>query len=193
MTPEAAAKRRLRTAFRAGRAAIALAASPDAPVLAADNFLAHISMPPGACVAGYWPIGDELDPRPLMLRLAGAGLAIALPVVTARGGALTFRRWLQEDVLEPGVLGIHVPPDTAEVMVPRVLLVPLLAFDGTGHRLGYGGGYYDRTLSALRASGRPVAAVGFAYAGQEQPALPYTAADQRLDWVVTEREARTFK
>jgi 5-formyltetrahydrofolate cyclo-ligase len=193
MTPEAAAKRRLRTAFRAGRAAIALAASPDAPVLAADIFLAHISVPPGACVAGYWPIGDELDPRPLMRHLAGAGMAIALPVVTARGGALTFRRWRPEDVLEPGVLGIHAPADTADVAEPRVVLVPLLAFDASGHRLGYGGGYYDRTLRAFRAGGRPVTAVGFAYAGQEQPALPYTAADQRLDWIVTEREARTFR
>jgi 5-formyltetrahydrofolate cyclo-ligase len=155
-------------------AAEALAVSADALGVAA-----------GTVVAGYWPMGDEIDPRPLMLELAKRGCRLALPVVTARGQALEFRTWAPGDELEPGPFGTVHPLASAPHAVPTVLLVPLLAFDRLGFRLGYGGGFYDRTLVSLRAASH-LTAIGVAYAAQEVPSVPRDKHDQRLDRVVTE-------
>lgn len=141
----------------------------------------------GAAVSGYWPKGDELDPRPAMTALAARGHPIGLPVVVAPGAPLAFRRWEESDQLVPARFGLHEPAAGRPELTPALLLVPLLAFDRSGGRLGYGGGFYDRTLARLRVAGRPVA-VGLAYAGQERRRLPCTASDQRLDWIVTETE-----
>jgi len=140
---------------------------------------------PGAVVAGYWPIGDEIDCRPLMDRLAMLGCALALPVVTAAGQPLDFRRWSPGEELAKGAFATRHPIEAAAVAVPNVLLLPLLAFDDQGFRLGYGGGYYDRTLDLLRARAQ-VRVIGLAYASQRVAAVPHDRHDQRLDGVATE-------
>ncbi len=146
------------------------------------------------CVAGYWPIRSEPDPRPLMARLAALGWQCALPVVVAPNSPLLFRRWQPGDDLEPGAYDIPEPAPGQPELEPDLLLVPLLAFDLSGHRLGYGAGHYDRTLARLRNRGRgrghgkaKICAVGLAYAGCECDALPVGEHDEILDMVVTER------
>lgn len=143
---------------------------------------------PGMAVAGYWPLRDEFDVRPLLAHLAAAGHACGLPVTTAPGMPLAFRRWTAAADLMPGPFGTRQPPPSAPPLRPGLLLVPLLAFDRRGWRLGYGGGYYDRTLAALRREGA-VVAVGAAFAAQEVDAVPHGPGDERLDWVITEAGA----
>jgi 5-formyltetrahydrofolate cyclo-ligase len=141
----------------------------------------------GTIVSGFMPIKSEFNPLPLMKKLAAAGAELALPVVAGRGKPLVMRAWDFGAPLAAGVWGIREPkPDSAEV-APDILLVPLLAFDRRGFRLGYGAGYYDMTIAALRAR-KPVTAVGLAFAAQEVEAIPTTPRDARLDLVLTERE-----
>lgn len=155
---------------------------------ACARVLDSIALPAGCVVSAYWPMAGELDPRPLMRRLHARGHGLGLPVMVGRDRPLAFRAWRPGDALEPGGFGTQVPPAGRPEVRPRVLLVPLLAFDRAGYRLGYGGGYYDRTLAALRAAG-PTLAVGLAYAPQEVASVPHDDTDQRLDWIVTEAEA----
>ena len=155
------------------------------------NFLAQFSHPPGVDMAGYWPTNEEADIRPLMTALHQRGHRLALPRVMARGAPLRFLRWHPGDRLEAGFGGIPEPAAGAEEIHPEVLLVPLLGFDGTGLRLGYGGGFYDRTLAALRRAGG-VEAIGIAFSDQEVDSLPAGDHDERLDWVVTESGCRRF-
>ena len=136
-------------------------------------------------VAGYEPLEAEIDPGPLLRRLAAAGARIVLPVVVARGAPLKFRESVATGELTPDSAGIPAPPPTAPEAVPDLIITPLLAFDRAGGRLGQGGGYYDRTLRSLR-SRRPVLAVGLAYAGQEVARLPMGPHDQTLDAILTE-------
>ncbi|MGH6947314.1 MAG: 5-formyltetrahydrofolate cyclo-ligase [Kiloniellales bacterium] len=178
-------KAQARDAAKARRAA---AARPDAGERLAARLLEAVPLEAGAVVSGFWPMGDELDICPALEQLAAAGHPLALPVVVKRGEPLIFRRWRPGEALVPASFGTSVPAPEAEVLEPSVLLVPLLAFDRDGYRLGYGGGFYDRTLTKLRAA-RPTTAVGVAYAGQEVPAVPRGPHDARLDWIVTEREA----
>ena len=138
----------------------------------------------GRVLAGYWPMRGEADPRPAMAAHAGP---LCLPVVQGRARPLIFRAWAPGDPLEPGPLGTDHPAESAAELRPDVLIVPLAGFDRSGHRLGYGGGYYDRTLEALRAQG-PVTAIGLAFAVQELPDLPAGPFDQPLDLLVTEAE-----
>jgi len=154
----------------------------------ADRFLAAVTLPVGAAVSAYWPMRSELDPRPILTALSARGHPLCLPVVTGKAQPLVFRAWRSGDALVAGGYGTQVPDAGQEVVVPRLLLVPLLAFDRAGYRLGYGGGFYDRTLAALRAVG-PVVAVGLAFSAQEIDAVPHDATDARLDWIVTEAEA----
>lgn len=142
----------------------------------------------GAAIAAYWPIGDEMDVRDALTRLDALGHRCVLPVVVARGAALAFRRWRPGDALLPGPLGTRMPDAAAPEVTPDVVLAPLLAFDRAGRRLGYGGGYYDRTLRALRRA-VGVVAVGVGFAAQEMAEVPAGSGDERLDWIVTEREA----
>jgi 5-formyltetrahydrofolate cyclo-ligase len=144
-------------------------------------------LPAGAIVSGFMPLKSEINPIPLMRRLAAAGARLALPVVCGRGKPLVMRAFAFGDPLASGVWGIREPkPDAPEVM-PDVLLVPLLAFDRAGNRVGYGAGYYDLTIASLRAQ-RSVLAVGIAFAAQQIAQVPATARDARLDLVLTERE-----
>ena len=138
-------------------------------------------------VAGYWPVSDEMDVRPLMEQFHRLGLVCALPVVVSRDQPLVFRRWRPGMELTPGAYDIPVPPPEAPEVTPKLVLVPFLAFDRKGWRIGYGGGYYDRTLEVLRDAG-DVVAVGAAYGAQEVAEVPHGFNDQRLDWIVTEKE-----
>ncbi len=163
--------------------------------LAADRFLAAIPVQAGQVVAGYWPMQDELDPRPLLTQLQGRGATIALPAVQPGLRMLQFRLCRDLAELPPaGAYGIPAPPATATLLVPDILLVPLVGFDTAGYRLGQGGGYYDATLQHLRAdAGKKILAVGYAFAVQQVAELPHAAHDERLDWAVTERGAVRFE
>jgi 5-formyltetrahydrofolate cyclo-ligase len=174
----------------------ARAANGDAiAALAAERFLVAIPVRAGQAVAGYWPMDDELDPRPLMRVLQQRGAILLLPgVATQKAQPLVFRRWDDISVAPPaGRFGIPAPPVDAPVLVPDILIVPLVGFDAAGHRLGMGGGFYDATLAALRAAGGPVLAVGYAFAVQQVAELPSGPLDERLDWAVTERGALKFE
>ena len=132
---------------------------------------AHLSpncLPDFSVVAGYEPIGSELDPRPLLASLAAYGALVTLPVVVGPDAPLEFER-----------------TDRSGAATPDLIIAPLLAFDRAGGRLGQGGGHYDRTIAALRARGS-VFVIGLAYAGQEVAAVPREAHDQRLDAILTE-------
>jgi magnesium transporter len=145
----------------------------------------------GRPIAGYMPIRTEVNPLPVMAALAAEG-PVGVPVIEAAGTALSFRRWTPGCALVPGRFGAPVPM-AQEALVPEVLIVPLLAFDRAGNRLGYGGGFYDRTLEALRAARPETVAIGFAYAAQEAEALPLEPTDQRLDAIVTDAFTLTFE
>ena len=137
-------------------------------------------------VAGYRARIPEIDPVPLLARLNALGARIVLPAVVGRAMPLVFRDAGDSDDHVPDAAGILAPPPSASTVMPSLVIVPVLAFDRGGGRLGQGGGYYDRTLSALRAAG-PIWVVGLAYAAQEAPAVPMSTHDQRLDAILTER------
>lgn len=137
--------------------------------------------PPGAVVSGFWPIGQEIDIRPLLNALHERGYAIVLPETPKRGNPLIFRLWIPGSVMVQERFGTYRPD--GEMREPDFLLVPLLAFDRRGYRVGYGAGYYDRTLAALPGRFR----LGVAYAAQELDEVPAGPYDQRLDAVATER------
>ncbi len=142
---------------------------------------------PGAIVSGFMPIKSEINPLPLMQKLSGAGARLALPRIVGRGHPLSMHAWAFGAPLERGQWGIREPAADAPEVDPDILLVSLLAFDRAGYRLGFGAGYYDMTLAALRAR-KATVAVGIAFAAQEVPAVPRTERDARLDLVLTERE-----
>lgn len=145
------------------------------------------TVPAGLVVAGYVPVRFEIDPGSLMQSFLEAGATLVLPA-TDPGGAderLQFRRWQPGETLVPGYVGVPEPAPDAQAIVPNLILVPLLAFDRAGRRLGYGGGYYDRSLAALRAD-HTIFAMGVAYAEQEIPEVPTESHDQRLDAILTE-------
>jgi 5-formyltetrahydrofolate cyclo-ligase len=144
-----------------------------------------------AIVSGFWPIKDEIDIRPLLIALSNRGCQLALPVVQGRGQPLLFRAWRPGDALEAGVFGTLQPSPRRELVEPEALIVPLLACDEEGWRLGYGGGFYDRTLKGLRAR-RTVTAVGVGFNAQLVPEVPHGADDQRLDWLLTDKRACAF-
>ena len=168
----------------------------DASVHAAGQFLRHIPIPEKSCIALYFPIGSELDTAPLAKelrdRFAGS-VTLALPVVTRKNKPLSFRTWQHGAPLETGRYQTKVPPEAqSSPCRPDIILVPLLAFTASGGRLGYGGGYYDRTLALLREEGPDITAVGFGYGDQRVDQLPITPLDQPLDWMITERDALRF-
>lgn len=180
-------KAELRRELSRRRSAAAAGAAGDAAEAAAARVGAIGAIAPGATVSAYWPMGSELDPRPLMRHLHAAGHPLCLPVVVRAGQPLAFRAWAPGDPLQPAGFGTQVPGEDRPARRPDVLIVPLLAFDRAGYRLGYGGGFYDRTLAGLRATGGATA-IGFAFAAQEVAEVPRDGYDQRLDWIVTEAE-----
>jgi 5-formyltetrahydrofolate cyclo-ligase len=138
-------------------------------------------------ISVFHSFDTEISTFELFDKLIAEGWTTALPVVVAKNAPLVFRQWAPGEALVLGRWNIKVPPEEAPEVVPDVLLVPLLAFDRKGFRLGYGGGFYDRTLETLRTL-RRVTAIGVAYAGQEVDSVPHEEFDQRLDWIMTEKE-----
>lgn len=177
-------KDNLRTAALARRDAL----NDLAREAAAQRFAAFadiFDVASGTVVAGYMPMRSEADPLPLMRALAARGAQLALPAVVARDAPLVFRAWRVDEALIAGPFGTRHPAETAAQLVPDLVLVPLAAFDRRGHRIGYGGGYYDRTLAALRAQ-KPVVAAGVAFAVQEVETVPASHHDAVLDVVLTD-------
>ena len=136
-------------------------------------------------IAAYLPIRSELSPLPLVGALAAIGMTTAMPVTPAPGNPLSFRAWRLGETLAEGPYNTQQPPPELPEVTPDVILAPMLAFDDSGWRLGYGGGFYDRTLAGLRAAGRRVAALGIAFDGQHVDSVPTGPYDMRLDGVLT--------
>ena len=157
------------------------ALGPDHAGLLRDVLAVHA----GKVLAGYMPMRTEISPMAAMRAHAATG-PVCVPVIQAKAQPLRFARWTVDGAMVAGEFGAQVPGHL-EWLEPEVLIVPLVAFDRQGGRLGYGGGFYDRTLAGLRQRG-PVVAVGFAFAAQEAEALPLEATDQPLDLIVTEAE-----
>jgi 5-formyltetrahydrofolate cyclo-ligase len=158
-----------------------------------QHFKNSVDVPPGAPISGFWPMGDEIDVKPLLAQLHASGHPIGLPVVVKKGEPLIFRQWHPGLALVSGGFGTEVPPASAPELEPQVLIVPLLAFDAEGYRLGYGGGFYDRTLDKLRTgSAADPLAVGVAFSAQHVMRVPRDDFDQPLDWIVTEKAAHHF-
>lgn len=184
-SPDLSSVKKLARAHQVAVRANAFAQAGEAVAAAIAALAPRLGLAAGTVVAGYWPMGDELDPRPLMAALAALGCRLALPVVAARATPLAFRAFAFGDPLEPGAHGTVHPAGAALPVIPQLLLVPLLAFDRECFRLGYGGGYYDRTLENLRKSAQ-VRAIGLAFAAQEVSAVPHDGHDQPLDAIATE-------
>jgi 5-formyltetrahydrofolate cyclo-ligase len=189
--PTERSKADLRTAALAKRDALS-----DKNRAAAAKAVAKRGLPveitPGMIVSGYSPIRGEIDPVPLMRKLAAAGAQLALPAIVARGKSLAFRAWSPDDRLMLGPLGILEPSPAAAEVVPEVMVVPLAAFDRLGHRIGYGAGHYDYTLAHLRKA-KSITAIGLAFAAQEIEAVPALSHDVPLDYVLTETAVFDFR
>jgi 5-formyltetrahydrofolate cyclo-ligase len=180
----------LKAATRRATLASRDALPADARRAAAEAIAARIfplAVAPGAVISGFMPLKSEINPLPLLQKLAEAGASLALPAIAGRGKPLIMRAWEFGAPLDRGQWGIREPKPEAPEVEPDILLVPLLAFDRAGYRLGYGAGYYDMTIHRLRGL-KPVTAVGIAFAAQEVPKIPTTPRDERLDLVLTERE-----
>ena len=162
--------------------------SSDAALKVRDNFLGHFNnLDPKLVVAGTAPINHEMSPMPLMEALQNMGHPLCLPVTGARATPLQFRAYKIGDELVPDVWNIGIPNEQQVVCEPDIILCPMLAFDRTGARLGYGGGYYDATLQSLRAK-KTIIVVGIAHTRQEVPVVPTGKYDQKLDVIITEKE-----
>ena len=190
MTPRET-KRAMRRGLVQDRDGLMAAHGPTARLAIRDRYLASFEPPPGTAVSAFWPMPGELDLRPLLEALHARGCVCALPVVVAPNTPLLFRSW------EPGVelltsrFGIAEPGPERPAVRPQHALVPLLAFDDDGYRLGYGGGFYDRTLALLRGDGQgPFLAIGVGLEAQRRPDLPREPFDERLDWLVTEEAVK---
>ena len=190
-TPNQVEKAELRAAALAKREALPPQQRADAAnVIAARDF--PVPVAPGAIVSGFSPMKSEINPIPLMRKLADAGAQLALPVIVGRGKPLIMRAWTFGDPFKAGQWGIREPVAEAPEVYPDILIVPLAAFDRHGHRIGFGAGYYDMTIGALRAK-KKVFAVGIAFAAQEIDRVPATKRDARLDFMLTEREVIDFR
>lgn len=162
--------------------------TPDAPSLISSN-IPDVLVPAIATeVSSYLPIGSEIAPMILAQKLISKGSALSLPRLEKENGKIVFVRWNFGDPLEETTFSINQPLENSNYVSPELILVPLLAFDRSGSRLGYGKGHYDRAIKALRLSKR-VNVFGVAFAGQEVAAIPTEPHDEKLDWVITEKEA----
>lgn len=188
-SPEIARNKKLaRQAAEAARGKAHAALKDMAALTLARTGLGFAGPLPGKTVSAFIPFGDEIDTRPLLASLAADGFVTCVPVVVKPASPLQFRSWVPGEELVPGRWNIPVPAETADVVEPDVLLVPLLAFDAKGYRLGYGGGFYDRTIARLRKL-KPVIAIGVAYSAQQVHEVVRGEHDEKLDWILTEAGA----
>lgn len=178
------AKSALRAAAKQKRAALSPAERQEGAARIAATGIEFAGAKAPGIVSAFLAIGEEINPGPLMARLSREGFGIALPVMVAKGQPLLFRTWTPGAPLVARMWGIREPAETLPAVEPDILLMPLLAFDRTGRRLGYGGGFYDRTLRGLR-NRKSITAIGLAFASQEVDAVPCLDYDERLDWVLT--------
>ncbi len=188
-------KKALRDGILARRRLMGVTAGRDAGARARGHFMQGLEAlgldPLPSVAAAYWPVAGEFDARFILSELHGRKVVCALPVVVGRGRPLLFRRWKPAMALEQAGFGLWQPPADSPEAEPDLLLVPLIAFDRDGYRLGHGAGYYDLTLAALRAKKR-IVAVGIGFAAQQVDRLPRETHDQRLDAVVTEKGLTLF-
>ena len=184
-------KKELRVrALQLRKAAFDLHGAEASRLLAAYG-LDFLKARPGTIVSGFAAIRDEINPAELLAWLHAEGYRLALPVMVGKNQPLVMRSWTPGDAMEAAAWGIAEPTDDKPDVEPDIVLVPLLAFDASGYRLGYGGGFYDRTLAKLRAK-KPVIAVGLAYDEQLVDAVPVESYDERLDWVLTPSGPKKF-
>ena len=184
-------KARLRAAALARRDAL----PPGERAAAAETIAARVlpvAFKRGQIVSGFMPMQSEINPLPLLRKFAAAGAKLALPAIAGRGKPLIMRAYTFGDELARGQWGIREPKPQARAVDPDILIVPLACFDRAGHRIGFGAGYYDMTINALRAK-KAITAIGVAFSTQEIPQVPATERDARLDLVLTERELIDFR
>jgi 5-formyltetrahydrofolate cyclo-ligase len=179
----------LRRKATALRAAMLPQRRAEASAAAAAHFLAEVTLAPTDMVAAFWPIRDEIDVKPILTRLMDAGQPVCLPVIMGEGLPLDLRHWLPGTPLYPSGFGTLAPDELAPRVTPDVILMPLLGFDRVGTRLGYGGGYYDRTLMRLERGPR---LIGFAFECQAFERIPRAPHDVPLDAIVTEAGVMHF-
>ncbi|MBU1175820.1 MAG: 5-formyltetrahydrofolate cyclo-ligase [Alphaproteobacteria bacterium] len=182
-------KAALRDTARSQRARVASGDRAEAAKQAAEHFLSGVPFAKTDAIALYWPIRDEIDCKPLLLKLMEAGQTICLPVVVGSDASLVWRVWEPDAPLFESGFGTLAPGDLAPEAVPDIMVMPLLGFDRAGTRLGYGRGYYDRTIAA--APNRPLL-VGYAFSAQELNEIPHAGHDVPLDLIVTEAGVRRF-
>jgi 5-formyltetrahydrofolate cyclo-ligase len=149
-----------------------------------DKIISAAIVPSDAIIGSYWPVKSEVDVRPLLSYFFKHGHTCALPIVDAQNKLLLFREWCPGDLLISGIYNILTPDETAPLVIPTVLFIPVLGFDRQGHRLGHGEGYYDRTLEKLREQ-HHIIAIGIAFDCQEIDSIPYEAYDQRMNYIIT--------
>jgi len=160
--------------------------NPQKGFLLRDNFLRNVEIPHGSIISAYWPIGSEIDVRPLITEIYNRGYDICLPLIEEKNAPLKFRHWEPEAVMvKSSNFKIFEPcKNHHDEMIPNIIIVPLLAFDKAKHRLGYGGGFYDRTIAALK----PAMSIGVAYSDQEIDKIPSEDWDVQLNKIVTENK-----
>ncbi len=190
-TEIAQTKATLRTAALALRDALPAAERQSAAEAIAARGL-PVEVTPATIVSGFMPMKTEINPIPLLRKVSAAGARLALPAIAGRGKPLIMRAWDFGAPLKAGQWGIREPTADAPEVAPDVLIVPFACFDRAGHRIGYGAGYYDMTINALRAK-KKIVAIGIGFAAQEIPRVPATERDARLDLVLTEREVVDFR
>ena len=147
-----------------------------------------LPLPENPVISAYWALKTELDLRPLMTSFYDKGVPVCLPVVVAKNESLLFRLWSPQAELVKGLYGTEQPDEKYETVEPNALFLPLLAFDRQGGRLGYGGGFYDRTVRELRAKNPEIVVVGTGFSAQEIDEVPVGDTDERMDWILTESE-----
>lgn len=183
-------KRSVRLSAQHKRGTIAASAGPNAHELLASHVMDLVlSLPAPITVSGFLSIGSEIDLKPCFHRLGQHDITTCLPVVLEKDQPLVFRTWKHGEPLESGPLKTRHPSSLAKEVRPDVLLVPLLTYDDRGYRLGWGGGYYDRTLAAYNKAGWAVTAIGVAYNDQQIDRVPADEMDIPMDWIVTESRA----
>lgn len=187
-----AEKAELRKRQRVLRDSMASDEHQFASTQSADHILSLLSQYPCASLSAFWPLGSEIDLRGVLRVLAEKGRTIALPVMQGAGRGLIFRRWQPGDELRTVKFGVQEPLDTSELVDPDFMLVPLLAVDRRGYRLGYGGGFYDRTIQAARERGEDFATWGIGFEWQWVERVPIEDTDQPLDGMIVESGLHPF-